>query len=232
MNKVVRPPATRSDIGPNIVRAWFDSVINPLLRALERERELLKEGNWTWRFRPSALEWVRPAQAYLAPDARDNLKHFVVLNPFVKVVMGRHDQKVPLLMEACQRYHQAVSADESFRRLYRKATSPQSLAEMGVERLSDLFGAYPSVDHLALLAQYVVNNTGELPAHYTPAQLWNRHRGEFLAVRQRPKVRLYYGSATSTGQALLREVNRLVALLERRRLHLSLEHDQPYAAAK
>src|SRR5438034_3412025 len=32
-----------------------------------------------------------------------------------------------------------------------------------------------------LLAQYIINNTGELPSYYTAAQLWNRDRDELLA---------------------------------------------------
>jgi hypothetical protein len=42
-------------VGPNVVRAWFDTVLNPLLSELAEERRELLAENWTWRFRPPRL---------------------------------------------------------------------------------------------------------------------------------------------------------------------------------
>jgi len=36
--------------GPRTVRAWFDTVINPLLKGLSDERSHLLKLNWTWQF--------------------------------------------------------------------------------------------------------------------------------------------------------------------------------------
>jgi len=218
-------------IGPNIVRAWFDTVINPLLRSLETERELLQKGNWTWRFRPAGLELIRPARAYLEPEAQENLGQFVVLNPDAKGRIDLHDSKILPLLEECIKLHRAIKRDGGFRELYSRVTSPESLSELKVMDMSAVFGAYPKQDQLELLAQYVTNKVGELGLYYTGAILWNRYRGDFLKVRGRSDVRGYCQSAAREGALLLREVNRLIALLEEKRLELSLEHDQPYVAA-
>ena len=60
-----------------IVRALFDSVINPLLHALPQEYQLLEERNWTWRFRADSLELIRMIPQYLNEQTKDNLELFI-----------------------------------------------------------------------------------------------------------------------------------------------------------
>jgi hypothetical protein len=225
------PAARRREarqIGPNIVRAWFDSVINPLLRSLETERELLQKGNWTWRFRPAGLEGIRSSRVYIQPYAWDNLKQFAVLNPAARKAIDLHDARVLPLAEQCRQFHEAVRAEQSLLDLYRRTTSPESLSELNVRDTHYLFGGYPEADHLDVLAEYIVNNTGELPLSYGPAPLWNKHKAEFLKLRDHPAVQGRCESTAAAGEALLKSVNRLIRLLEEKRLQLSLDYDQPY----
>ncbi len=230
MNRAGPSPVKRSQIGPNIVRAWFDSVMNPLLRALNSERELLREHHWTWRFQPPGLEMIRPVRAYLEPGARENLQHFTILNPPAKGAIDEHDKKVAALLARCEKFHRALVAHPDLGNLYRKTTSTDSLAALGLSDVSDVFGEYPEKDHLDLLAQYIVNNTQELPPYYTVSRLWNRYRDEFLAIRNRAAVGGHYHATDNLGAALLRQSEQLIRFLETRRLQLSLEHDQPYVS--
>jgi hypothetical protein len=87
----------KAKVGPQIVRAWFDTVINPLLSWLGREQELLAAKNWTWRFKPAGLEAIRHLSAYV--DARPNWEQFEQLyfqNPefglyLVKLIVRRYE---------------------------------------------------------------------------------------------------------------------------------------------
>lgn len=186
-------PQKTGDIGPNIVRAWCDTVINPLLEWLEHEQQLLAAENWTWRVRPGALEAIRQAHAYVDYDARPNLEQFEQLHPQIQRAMDSHDRNVVALTEKCRHVHQALRASEELETLFRRVTSPESLRNIGRD-LRDLFGAYAESDHLDLLAEYIVNSTGELPSHYTTAPLWNRYRGDLLAIRARPQCQESLGS--------------------------------------
>jgi len=47
-------------IGPRIVRAWFDAVLNPLLDFVEVELGLLQRRNWTFSFAGRTLELLQP----------------------------------------------------------------------------------------------------------------------------------------------------------------------------
>lgn len=81
-----------------------------------------------------------------------------------------------------------------------------------------------------MLAEHVVNKSGELPPFYTTAPLWNKHRREFLAILERPGVHQYTKATVAAGRGLLRHVERLVRLLTERRMELSLAFDEPPVA--
>jgi hypothetical protein len=51
------------------VRAWFDTIVNPLIDALETEVRFINAGNFTWRFRPTGFEYIRPVRQQLDPRA-------------------------------------------------------------------------------------------------------------------------------------------------------------------
>jgi len=211
-------------IGPNIVRAWFDTVINPVLDGLEIERDLLRKKNWTWQFQPGGLESIRHITVYVAPEARPNLELFLQLNPAVALIGKAHDKAVDELSRACAELQTALQNSPRLRALYLQFTSPESLEKMH-RTVADLFGAYPQSNHLALLAQYIVNNTAELPDYYYTAPLWNKYRKAWLALLSLPAVRSRSDAVSSAGAGLLRQVDRLILLLSRTRLRLSLEHD-------
>ncbi len=227
MSKKSRTTAKGHKIGPRIVRAWFDTVINPLLRALETEQRLLKERNWTWRFRPADLELIHPVRVHLEVDARDNLDQCLEFFPNLGMGIEEHDTAVSHLLENCKTLQQTIQENPALREKYEAVTSPEALGKLGVT-VNDLFGAYPPADHLAVLAQYIVNNSSELPDYFAPARLWNQHRDAFMAIAEDSSIRPYRDAVDQAGTAALRTVERLTAILRQRRQELSLEHDVPY----
>lgn len=213
-------------IGPNIVRAWFDTVINPLLEALEVERDLLRKKNWTWQFQAGGLESIRHITAHIALEARPNLELFAELNPQIAVLLEKHDKAVDKLSQACAEIQTALQSCPRLRGLYLRFTSPKSLATMH-RTVADLFGAYPQSQHLSLLSQYIVNNSPDLPDYYYTAPLWNKYRRIFLALLSRPSVRSRSNAVNAAGLELSRLVDRLIVLLRTTRLRLSLKYDVP-----
>lgn len=213
-------------IGPNNVRAWFDTVINPVLEALEVERDLLRKKNWTWQFQPGGLESIRHITAHIAPEARPNLEFFMQLNPAIELILKAHDKSVDDLSRACAELQTALQNSSRLRELYTKFTSPKSIVRLK-RTAADLFGAYPQSHHLALLAQYIVNNTAELPDYYYTAPLWNKYRRLLLALLSTSAIRSRNEAVVAAGAKLLGRVDRSILLLRRTRLRLSLEYDVP-----
>jgi hypothetical protein len=88
-----RTAAKAATPGPRIVRAWFDTVINPILRALERENSRLIRSNWSWQYRLRVLEEIRPVRVYISHGMQDNLEQFLNFTPEVKPHVDRHATK-------------------------------------------------------------------------------------------------------------------------------------------
>ncbi|SRR5712692_1285413 len=232
MSRKIKKPSssTRTDVvGPRIVYAWFQTVINPLLVGLRSEQLFLLRKNWTWVFRPGDLEFIKSTRDYLPEPALDNFEQFLDLNEDLRESCDLHDQGVATLLVQCKLLQMKVEESPRLRGIYERFTSRSYLLQLGVT-LQDLFGAYPPEDHLSILAQYVVNHTETLPDYYRTASLWNPNRDEFLAVLSEPEVAATETETMAAGEWLLIATRRLIALLQKKREGLSLQYDVPYVA--
>jgi hypothetical protein len=228
MPTVSHPRKKQRSFGPNLVRAWFDTVLNYLLRGLDMERDLLQRQNWTWRFRPEGLESFLPVRQYVAPEAWPNLDQFVAFHPGAEELIARHDQGVEKLAEACRCYHRALLAggalQAEYRRLAKSMTSEQAIQHAVEALYSD------EEDRMALLAEYVVNGISELPSYYSTSRLWNDLREDLLALRRRPELAPDYEATVAAGKELLGAVDTLIAFLRETRSVLSETYDVPIVA--
>lgn len=229
--------------GPRTVRAWFDTIINPLLKALERENSRLLRFNWTWQFRLRVLEVIRPMAQYISHETRDNLDQFLSFHDEVKVDIDQHDKEVELLRHACQRLHVALVKRSPLARLYEELTTVDSLRSawnqsrfrnMPLENvpaeqlLSEFFGGFQKSDHVSVLAEYIINNVGDLPDHYTTAPFWNQYRERLVQVLQAPEVHNETRQTNAAGAKLRQTSNKLSQNLQQIRLQLSVKYDVPY----
>lgn len=233
-------------LGPNIVRAWFDTVINPLIHSLGVETFFLSSHSWTWQFRlavppplpsiqthgfvfSSPMEKIAYVRSYLDASGLLNIQQLYELYPNIKKAGEDHDNKVSDLASKCYHLHRLLKESQALRALYDRFTSPEHLSsDIGP---GNIFGAYPKSDHLALLAQYIVNNQTTLPDHFSTAIFWNTYRGEFLALLSKPDFRVPYQDTLRSGNALLKSSNRLRDMLTELRSTLSLRYDTPYVSS-
>ncbi|HYH87482.1 MAG TPA: hypothetical protein VEX60_18655 [Pyrinomonadaceae bacterium] len=218
-------------VGPRIVRAWFDTVINPLLSSLKVEKEYLEKRDWTWQFRPERLESLRPIQNMLSFEAVDNLEQFLDFYPYLNEIISDYEDKREKLFANCKELHQVLKKSPQFLDVFQKATTEESISEFNMGSLGNIFRGYPPELYPDVLAQYTVNNQGELPFHLLTWRLWEKYRDEFLAVLESNDARIQNRKTIKAGQALLRPVEQLIDQLKEIREELSLEHDMPYVSA-
>ena len=215
-------------VGPRIVRAWFDTVFNPLIPSLELELGLLSKRNWTFSFAPLTLELIRPVRRYLREEAEANLEQLLHLNVALAANAETHDAAVESLLSSVSALHGALVANQNFVDHCKSLMSPEKLLEAGIKDLHEIFGAYPASDQFKLIAQNVVNKTGRLPSHYSTAKFWNLNREGLLRSLTLPGVREHYASTVQIGEHLASVSMTLLNQLKDLRLDLSLRHDVPY----
>jgi len=98
-------------------------------------------------------------------------------------------------------------------------------------RTQELLPGYvDQLDHLGVLAEYLVNNVETLPDNYSASQLWNRFRDQFVNAVRSPELADLERATEAAGQKLLDAVDRLAASLKATRSELSLKFDVPLVA--
>ncbi len=217
----------RKPYGPNIVRAWFNTVFFHALRALASEPQLLRAGNWTYRFHRRSLEYIGPLADHMPNGGRENLDQFLSFFPDVTAIVDEHDNGVAALREACDTLHTAILRDPQFDAIFNEIRSEAPMT-LGSD-IQSHFGAYQEEkDWRGLLAEDMVNNARELPPHYANARLWNHYRDRLTAILEDPVLTQLRDRTRYAGEKLLQSAEALSSRLRDTRSELSLEFDVPF----
>ena len=220
-------------VGPRIVRAWFVTVWNPLIQSLEMELVLIGKRNWTFSFRPPMLELIRPVRRYLDDSGSTNLEQIEQLNVVLSLFLEAHDNAIGRLFDGALALHEALVTSAEFVKVCDSLLTPERLRELGCGDLGQVFGTFfPESDRYKLLAQFVVNNLGELPPHYAAAKFWERNREALMNCLDLPGVREHHASTLQAGSRLADASQKLLIQLKDLRLNLSVLHDVPFAPGR
>lgn len=213
--------------GKDIVRAWFDTVINPLITAFELEHKQLKRKDWTWNHWRLQLESIRPVERHLEPEVLPNARQLFKYNQDLKELADQHDQSVNALWEGCGSLQYELERDPGFVGVYRKAILDENLTAIG-STVEKLFGRSDEQANVATLAEYAINERTHLPTHYTTHTLWNAWRDQFIEAMKNSEsqeLQMQYENLIVTGDHCLGIVDKAIILFEERRDQLSFEHD-------
>jgi hypothetical protein len=209
---------------PNLVRAWFDTVLNPLVGGLRTEAHQLESGELSWRFEWQKLVSLVPVKEHIAAAAWDNWEQFVSLYPQCQPPTEKHDCLLRELSERCRVLEKVLVDSQPMQEAFAHAASALDEAA-----LKSCFGATPPEDYLKVLAEYIINNVQRLPGYFTTASFWNKHGAEFLKIRQSAEVRRSWDDTVGAASDLRRAVDGLLELLISLRNQLSLSLDVPIA---
>jgi len=221
--------SAKQPYGPNIVRAWFDTVFHYVLAGLETEKGFLARRNWTFRHHNGKLEYIASVARYVPLAAIENLEQFVAFFPEVGALIDRHDDCVQRLESRCAAYADALIESADFLTTFRRveAESPQELHH----EFSRNFGAYSSEeDFKRNLAEYLVNNIESLFSYYSTAALWNRYREDFVSPVNTLELAPLREAIDQAGRDSIAASDELIASMKRIRSELSLAFDVPFVA--
>jgi hypothetical protein len=222
-----------------IVCAWRDHVIKPLLSTLVNEKEYLERRKWTWDEEGSGkhglqIHYISNRATYSA-----NQDQFLESHPEIQEAMDAHDEAVDKVYRRCEELFESIKGSSLLLDIYSKATSSQSLQELKAKYPHDMRHAeteeaileslfnYPinQEGRLATFAADIMNKVGETsPRARKTAPLWNTYRGEFLEVLNHQPVSDYWARAAAAREELLRRIETLITLLKTRRSELTRRH--------
>lgn len=223
-----------------VVCAWRDSVINPLLYVLWSERDYLMKKKWEWDIYQGGLQGL----TYLSNRVYNsgNQEEFLDQYPHIHVAMEEYDKCVTHVYEYCNELFEAIKNNDFIRDLYLQAISSESIQQLrdtfhqqlhhhatDEAVIKELFGHSTTQDHhLTVLAQYIISNRGELGVGMTTtAPLWNTYRDKFCVAPDYPPLLAYKSNADKARNELILSTNTLIDELKKIRTELARQHGVP-----
>jgi hypothetical protein len=224
-NAMVLPPHSRR------VEAWIYTVLNPLIDAMQRETQLLQQGNLTWRFHSKRSEFIRPTLEYIVSAYLPNLDDFLAEHPTFRDRFDEHDDALSEAEGRARTVFEILLSSPLFQRQVKE------FADRYESQFASSQPHYPSLllmkdDLPKYVAEYLINRVDALPNHYTVHKFWREFAREFeLSSHEfgQPKQRQ---SSAALGEAVdtLSEISmRLRRELESHRLFLCRKYDIPAA---
>jgi hypothetical protein len=226
-----------------VVAAWFESVINPLIRTLKNEQAYLTRGVWTWKSYPGSLTELTHLCSHQPHFyVSENQEQLLEQHPSLGDALRKHDEEVDNFRDCIAGLHEAVMTSRELELIYRDKTSPTSLQalrdafpqklggcqdEAAVMR--DLFVGPDMASHLDVLARHITNNEHDLGVGFiTTAPLWNTYRPEFLSVLATPALSELKAQLEDSRGRLETAVNDLADQLTETRRGLARRYNVPY----
>ncbi len=220
-------------VGPRIVRAWFDTIVNPLLASLRLEGACVARKDWTWRAHRRDFDLIGPVADLLPEEGRINLEQFLEIQPEAARPVQEHDAAVARLGHACQELQDTLTRVIGALHEFPQATPSRELEGILLEihrmrqEIEQLQRATPG-GLAPLLAQYLVNHRWTLPPDYVTAKFWNACGDVYRRLLEIPSIRELDSKVQQAGTRLGVAVENLTQVLKDLRRNLSLKYDVPY----
>ena len=205
---------------PLMVRAWFDTVLTPLIHGLGMESGALKMGNLTWRYQQGRLVSFVPVRSHLVAEAWPNWDQLLGLHPEFVPDIDAHDEALERLAAEVWKY---------FADLVNHPALLQLLSESieSTPHPKEIFGANPPEEYPSVVAEYIVNNVHRLPPYYTTATFWNAHQEKFFVLRERADIGPSWRATEDAAKRFEATLDDLVTTLRHFRNSLSLTANVP-----
>ena len=221
----------------DIVRAWFDDGMNPLLDSLASEQRTLGDDRWTWNHFYKSFGGLNPNQS--TPLNRSaNQDQFLERYPVVKNGLAQHDTALVGLNKAATVLFNEVWKRPILKNLFKRATSRTALKALKAEHPHQLtgntkkqlygqvFGNQPVNNTLAWLAEYSINQL-QMLQNNSMMPFWEKHRDEFFEIPLRRPFAAKRRTVVNARIELSAINEALIGSLEQIRRTLSEKHGVP-----
>jgi hypothetical protein len=209
--------------GKDVVEAWRDDAINPLISTLEDAALCLRSEQWTWSHYHDAFGGLREIGKHGQYSA--NAEDFIGRHSEIGSFLNAHDAALVELNNAGKVLFEKVAKGSFIRDVFARATSEESLGKLEAENpnrfkgttafeiLAELFGRNPNEqERLDALAEWAIN--GAAPTNIDSMLVFWRAYGELfrnVAIYDdyRPSVERAREKLLEIGQCLMTRLKKI-----------------------
>lgn len=228
--------------GPRVVRAWFDTVINPLLLDLGSQHDLLRKRSWKFDRLTQSISGVRPlGDRRIAPYwVRENQDQLFEIYSDIATAFNNRGSAYTLFHERVVFFFRTIRESQALIHIFQICTTSDSLKairdmakESYMQGLSDddflkRLCSGPVDVFLDRLAGHVVNMIPELEETHSDSLFWNTQGEKFLQMLRSSEAGYCESRVKEASEVLLNEGLTLIGLLTETRRQLSQQQGVPY----
>lgn len=168
------------------IRVWLSTVLSPMLRALDIELQFVERRNWSFRCDSQDFEYLCPTPMMVAMPHHANAEQVFRYYPSLRPKAASHDRALAALRDACRVAYESLTHSPRF----------QALPMPADARPEDR----------KYFAEYMINGLRDLLSHYSFADFWKAHGGEYLELRSEPSLAPSFEVLEQHGSSFRREV--------------------------
>lgn len=206
------------DIPPKIIRTWFDTVLNPIISSLKREKRLLENGNLTWKYRKRDFEKLVSINDMIDDRYLDNFEQAQSFIEKLRDIQNEHDSELEKLRESCRNLYFSLSESEELLHQIEEIIKKNDDSKVKKEKPEEL---------MPWIAEYIINDLGELDAYYVLHPLWNKNREKLKKVLNNDKLKILHEHFLLHKEKFEDEVEKCLCEIKDLRNELSLKSGEP-----
>jgi hypothetical protein len=174
-------------IQPKIVRTWFDTVLNPMIKGLENEKYFLENNNLTWRSYNNRFEFLKPILTFFDFQYYANYEQFLDNYEEIQQLIDKHDYNLTKLIESCYFLSNELIKSESLRSIYYNELENLKITNSKLEEYE--LNGLENEKNLQFIVEYIINDKEELESSYTLSPIWNAQMKNFKNILNEKQIK-------------------------------------------
>ncbi len=209
---------------PNIVRVWFDTVLNPIISGLDNELYVLNKSNLTWRGFMNTFEELKPIAAFCDYRYKDNYEQILRHYPNLSDIISNYNKSFEDLEAKTYQLYLALKSSKKLIAIYNNGVENYvNTTNPSENKLKTL----RNDNNYRFIAEYLINGFDELEPEYSLSPIWNENLQDFKQLLLSEDLAILYADFKQSQAAFTEIVKQTINELKEMRFNLSEEADQP-----
>lgn len=209
----------------NLLRAWFDTVLNPIYTGLANAKKLLDENNYSWDWGCQDTIEIKNIIEYFDFRYTANWEQ-IVLTEFPELLdltieyMGKRAE----LSQSCKELFDKLTNSDILQNLI--STNVNEYEKLGL--ISAENAEYiRTTKSINWIAEHLINNIRAVPYSHILKNVWNRPDNNFFSIFENKEIQVFKADLDDKAK-ILKEVNdRTLKYVKDKMNDLSMEFGVP-----
>lgn len=214
-------------VSSKIIRAWFDTVLNPLSNSLSLVQSYLKDNNYTWNWNYQNFIEFKKFENYF--EFKYNMNYEQVANTEFLELKNMNNEYNLVLMRfnaSCiELFNTLINSNELkvlLNDCIEKYYCLSQISQTDVDYLK-------KIEAINWIAEYLINNKKDLPFDNIFRIIWNNERKNFNNILNIDGIRKYYLEVKENSFEFEQIVNKTLINIREFCNTLSLKYGEPIA---